>query len=49
MDTKTISSEIDVRVWIKIENRARREGKSPEEVASLFLDERVGVTLPSRF
>ena len=46
METKAIKHCFNVRTWIKIENRARREGKTPEAVASLFLDKRVGVTPP---
>lgn len=35
--TKAIKG-IDARTWAKIEKRARREGKSPEEVAAFLLD-----------
>jgi hypothetical protein len=35
---------IDVRTWVKLEKLAKKEGKTPEEVASSFLERKVGVT-----
>ncbi len=31
------------QTWVKIENRARREGKTPEAVAAFILSRRVGL------
>ena len=33
----------DVETWVKIENRAKREGKTPESVAAFILSRRVGL------
>ena len=43
MQTLTLD-DIDVRTRVKIENRARRAKKTPEQMAAFLLDERVGVT-----
>ena len=31
------------QTWVKIENRAKREGKTPEAVAAFILSKRVGL------
>ena len=35
------------QTWVKIENRARKEGKTPEAVAAFILSQRVGL-MPSK-
>ena len=37
-----VLSGIDPRTWAKISRRAADWGKTPEEIASLFLDEALG-------
>lgn len=41
---KNITHRFNPQTWVKIENRARKEGKTPEAVALLILSERVGLT-----
>ena len=40
--------QLDVRTQVKIEKRARLEGKTPEAVAAFILDKWVGVTQKKR-
>ena len=40
--------QLDVRTQVKIEKRARLEGKTPEAVAAFILDKWVGGTLEKR-
>ena len=40
---KTFKHLFAPQTWVKIENRAKREGKTPEAVAALILSERVGL------
>lgn len=40
---KTIKHLFKPQTWVKIENRARKEGKTPEAVALFILSERVGL------
>ncbi len=47
MQTLTLD-DLDVRIRVKIENRAKRAKKTPAEMASFLLDKRVGVTRPAR-
>lgn len=47
MQTITLD-DLDVRVRVKIENRARRAKKTPAEMAAFLLDKRVGVTQVAR-
>ena len=42
-NTKTIKHLFNPQTWVKIENRAKREGKTPEAVAAFILSERVGL------
>lgn len=37
-------NDLDPRTQVRIENRARKEGKTPEAVAVFILEKRVGVT-----
>ena len=43
MQTITLD-DLEVRTRVKIENRAKRAKKTPEQMAAFLLDERVGVT-----
>ncbi len=43
MQTITLD-DLDVRTRVKIENRAKRAKKTPEQMAAFLLDERVGIT-----
>ena len=45
-NTKTIKHLFNPQTWVKIENRAKKEGKTPEAVAAFILSERVGL-MPS--
>lgn len=40
---KTIKHLFNPQTWVKIENRAKQEGKTPEAVAVFILSERVGL------
>ena len=40
---KTIAHKFNPQTWVKIENRAKRLGKTPEAVALFILAERVGL------
>lgn len=42
-NTKTIKHLFNPQTWVKIENRAKQEGKTPEAVAVFILSERVGL------
>lgn len=44
MKTIDIRHLFDIDTWVKIEARARKEGKSPEAVALIILSEGVGLT-----
>lgn len=44
--TKTFRHLFTPQTWVKIENRAKREGKTPEAVARFILSRRVGL-MPS--
>ncbi len=44
--TKTFRHLFNPQTWVKIENRAKREGKTPEAVARFILSRRVGL-IPS--
>ena len=41
--TKTFRHLFNPQTWVKIENRAKREGKTPEAVARFILSRRVGL------
>ena len=41
--TKTFKHFFHPQTWVKIENRARKEGKTPEAVAAFILSRRVGL------
>lgn len=41
--SKTIKHLFNPQTWVKIENRAKREGKTPEAVAVFILSQRVGL------
>ena len=41
--TKNFKHLFHPQTWVKIENRAKREGKTPEAVASFILSQRVGL------
>jgi len=41
--TKTFRHLFNPQTWVKIENRAKREGKAPEAVARFILSQRVGL------
>lgn len=41
--TKTFRHLFNPQTWVKIENRAKQEGKTPEAVAVFILSERVGL------
>ena len=43
MQTKNFKHKFHPATWVKIENRAKQEGKTPEEVAAFILSERVGL------
>lgn len=43
MKIKNLKHRFNPATWIKIENRAKREGKTPEAVAAFILSERVGL------
>lgn len=45
-NTKSFKHLFTPQTWVKIENRAKREGKTPEAVAAFILSERVGL-MPS--
>ena len=40
---KTFKHLFTPQTWVKIENRAKREGKAPEAVAAFILSEQVGL------
>ena len=40
---KTFKHLFNPQTWVKIENRAKREGKTPEAVAVFILSQRVGL------
>lgn len=42
-NTVEIRHHFNPQTWVKIENRARQEGKTPEAVALFILSERVGL------
>ena len=42
-NTKTIKHLFNPQTWVKIENRAKQEGKPPEAVAVFILSEKVGL------
>lgn len=44
--TKTFRHLFTPQTWVKIENRAKREGKTPEAVARFILSRGVGL-IPS--
>ena len=41
--TKTLKHLFNPQTWVKIENRAKHEGKTPEAVAAFILSRRVGL------
>ena len=41
--TKNFKHLFNPQTWVKIENRARKEGKTPETVAAFILSKRVGL------
>lgn len=41
--TKTFRHLFNPQTWVKIENRAKRDGKTPEDVARFILSRRVGL------
>ncbi len=41
--TKTFRHLFNPQTWVKIENRAKLEGKTPEAVARFILSRRVGL------
>ena len=41
--TKTFRHLFNPQTWVKLENRAKREGKAPEAVARFILSRRVGL------
>lgn len=43
MKIKNFKHRFNPATWVKIENRAKLEGKTPEEVATFILAERVGL------
>lgn len=43
MQVKSFKHRFHPTTWVKIENRAKREGRTPEEVAAFILAERVGL------
>jgi len=45
-NTKSFKHLFSPQTWVKIENRAKREGKTPEAVAAFILSERVGLMPP---
>ncbi len=45
-NTKSFTHLFNPQTWVKIENRARREGKTPEAVAVFILSRRVGLIPP---
>jgi hypothetical protein len=42
-NTVEVAHLFNPQTWVKIENRARQEGKTPEAVALFILSERVGL------
>ena len=42
-NSKNIKHLFNPQTWVKIENRARKEGKTPEAVAVFILSQRVGL------
>lgn len=44
MKVKNFKHRFSPTTWVKIENRAKQEGKTPEEVAVIILSERVSLT-----
>lgn len=42
-NSKTFRHLFNPQTWVKIENRAKREGKTPEAVARFILSRRVGL------
>ena len=46
--TKNFKHYFAPQTWVKIENRARKEGKTPEAVAAFILSQRVGLIPPRR-
>ena len=46
-NTKNFKHLFHPQTWVKIENRARKEGKTPEAVAVFILSRRVGL-IPQR-
>ena len=40
---KNFKHRFNPQTWVKLENRARKEGKTPEAVALLILSRRVGL------
>lgn len=42
-NSKNIKHRFNPQTWVKIENRARKEGKTPEAVAVFILSQRVGL------
>ena len=42
-NTKTFKHLFNPQTWVKIENRAKQEGKTPEAVAAFILSRRVGL------
>ena len=47
IDTKNFKHRFNPQTWVKIENRARKEGKTPEAVAAFILSQRAGL-MPSK-
>ena len=45
---KTFKHLFNPQTWVKIENRAKREGKSPEAIAAFILSDRVGLILTAK-
>ena len=41
--TKNFKHLFHPQTWVKIENRAKREGKTPEAVAAFILSRRLGL------
>ena len=42
-NAKNFKHRFNPQTWVKIENRARKEGKTPEAVAAFILARRVGL------
>ena len=46
-DTKSFKHRFTPSTWVKIENRAAKEGTTPESVAAFILSREVGLIPPT--